>query len=32
MRDRALGAGASFLITKPFTAEVFAETLKPYFF
>jgi two-component system chemotaxis response regulator CheY len=32
MRDRALGSGASFLITKPFTAEVFAETLKPYFF
>ena len=29
MRDKAVAAGALFLIAKPFTAEMFAEALKP---
>lgn len=29
MRDRAAGAGAEFLITKPFTAESFSTALRP---
>lgn len=29
MRDRAMGAGASFFITKPFTDASFAEVLTP---
>lgn len=30
MRARAAGAGAKFLISKPFTAESFRQTLAPY--
>jgi two-component system chemotaxis response regulator CheY len=30
MRQRAMGAGASFLISKPFTPESFKETLGPH--
>jgi len=29
MRDRASGAGAAFLIAKPFNADTFADTLAP---
>lgn len=30
MRAKATQAGAKFLISKPFTAEIFAKTLEPY--
>ena len=30
MREKAMGAGAKFLITKPFTAESMEEALEPY--